>query len=77
MLMGSRSLIMASYRLVCVDDRENLLGSRHVECPSDDQAIEMAKQETGTHSAIQVWHGEWPVCLIWLHNYRLERDRCL
>jgi hypothetical protein len=56
--------IMPTYRLVFIDDRENLLWSRHVECWSDDRAIEMAMQEEGSHLGVQVWEGERPVCLV-------------
>jgi hypothetical protein len=57
-------VIMPTYRLVFIDDRENMLWTRHVECWSDDQAIEMAMKEEGSHFGVQVWDGERPVCLV-------------
>ena len=55
---------MATYRLLFIDDRQNLLWSRQVECGSDDQAIEMAAQEEGNHVGVEVWEGDRPVCLV-------------
>jgi hypothetical protein len=40
---------------VFIDDRENVLWTRHVECWSDDQVIEMARKEEGSHFGVQVW----------------------
>jgi hypothetical protein len=37
---------------------------RHAECWSDDQAMEMAMKEEGSHFGIQAWDGEGPVCLV-------------
>lgn len=55
---------MPTYRLFFIDDRENLLWSRLVECSSDDQAIERARQEEGDHLSVQVWDGKRQVCLV-------------
>jgi hypothetical protein len=50
--------------LVFIDDRENVLWTRHVDCWGDDQAIEMARKEEESHFGVQVWDGERPVCLV-------------
>lgn len=55
---------MQTYRLVFMDDRNNLLWSRQVECPSDDYAIEVASRQEGSHAAVEVWEGDRAVCLI-------------
>jgi hypothetical protein len=48
---------MPRYRLLFLDDQQNLLWGRDVECATDDQAIEMAGQEEGGHLAVQIRDG--------------------
>jgi hypothetical protein len=55
---------MPRYRLLFLDDQQNLLWGRDVECSTDDQAIEMARREEGGHLAVQIWDGERMVCLV-------------
>jgi hypothetical protein len=62
--VGISEVIMPTYRLVFIDDRENVLWTRHVDCWGDDQAIEMARKEEESHFGVQVWDGERPVCLV-------------
>ena len=55
---------MTRYSLLFIDADEHIGRSHQVDCLSDEQAIETARQETGYHWAVQVWAGERPVALV-------------
>jgi hypothetical protein len=61
---GLSPAMLNSARSANVVKRLRSPGTRHGECWSDDQAIEMARKEEGSHFGVQVWVVERPVCLV-------------
>jgi len=55
---------VTTYTLLFLDADEHIGKSRQIECPSDEQVVDMAAHETGDYRAIQVWSGDRPVALI-------------
>jgi hypothetical protein len=55
---------MAVFQLRLRDDKERLVGTKTVECRSDQQAIDIAAQMKGSHTSIEVWHDNRSVCRI-------------
>jgi hypothetical protein len=52
---------MKSYRLLLLDSKGRLLGSRAVECMTDSEAIALAERESGVFALIEIWRGGHPV----------------
>jgi hypothetical protein len=48
---------MKSYRLLLLDSKGRLLGSRSIECMTDAEAIALAERESGTSILIEIWRG--------------------
>jgi hypothetical protein len=48
---------MKSYRLLLLDAKGRLLGSRAVDCMSDAEAIALAERESSTFAIIEIWRG--------------------
>jgi hypothetical protein len=48
---------MKSYRLLLLDAKGRLLGSRAVDCISDAAAIALAEREISTFALIEIWRG--------------------
>jgi hypothetical protein len=55
---------MTTYSLLFIDANEHIGRSRQIECPTDEQAVDMAAKESGDYRAIQVWDGDRPIVLI-------------
>lgn len=55
---------MPTYSLLFIDADEAICASMQVECPGDEEAASVASGQAGDHRAIQVWHGDRPVCLV-------------
>jgi hypothetical protein len=53
---------MATYRFIWLDEKRNFVKSEHIECATDEQAIEIAAHQTGDYKEIEVWDGPRPVC---------------
>jgi hypothetical protein len=54
---------MKSYRLLLIDERGRIAGSRAIECMSDREAVGIVKEEPGPYALIEIWRGGDPVCL--------------
>ena len=52
---------MKSYRLLLLDSKGRLLGSRSIECMTDAEAIALAERESGIFALIEIWRGGDPV----------------
>jgi hypothetical protein len=52
------------YSLLFIDADETIGTSKQIECSTDEQVTNMARQEIGSYRAIQIWDGERPVCLV-------------
>ena len=52
----------ATYRLIWLDQDGRALKSTHVNCVTDDEAIDVAQQQTGDYAVIEVWDGSRAVC---------------
>ena len=48
---------MKSYRLLLLDSKGRLLGSRSIECMTDGEAIALAERESGVFALIEIWRG--------------------
>jgi hypothetical protein len=48
---------MKSYRLLLLDSKGRLLGSRAVECMTDGEAVARAERENSTFALIEIWRG--------------------
>ena len=51
------ALAMKSYRLLLLDAKGRLLGSRAVDCLTDAEAIALAERESRTFALIEIWRG--------------------
>jgi hypothetical protein len=52
------------YSLLFIDADEIIGTSKQIECSSDEQVTNRARQEIGSYRAIQIWDGERPICLV-------------
>lgn len=57
-------MYMTSYSLFFIDSNDRIERSHQVDCLSDEQAVEMARQETGDHCAVQVWAADRSVAMV-------------
>jgi hypothetical protein len=57
-------MAMPKYSLLFFGADERIVESRQIECLTDEQAMQIASQETGGHVAIQIWEGDRPVGLV-------------
>ena len=48
---------MKSYRLLLLDAKGRLLGSRSIECMTDAEAIAVAERQSGIFALIEIWRG--------------------
>jgi hypothetical protein len=48
---------MTAYRFLWLDEKGHVPRSTHVECATDQQAIELAGRQTGDYEAIEIWDG--------------------
>ena len=48
---------MKSYRLLLLDSKGRLLGSRSMTCLTDGEAIALAKRESSTFALAEIWRG--------------------
>lgn len=56
--------IRATYGLLFIDANEHIGRSRQIECPTDEQAVDMAANEPGDYRAVQIWNEDRPIALI-------------
>lgn len=54
---------MKCYRLLLLDNKGHLLGSRTIECETDCKAIKLAETIPGPFALIEIWRGGDPVCM--------------
>jgi hypothetical protein len=47
---------MASYRLFFIGRDNHIVKAEVVDCPTDDDAIAVARTACGKHPAVEVWH---------------------
>jgi hypothetical protein len=48
---------MKSYRLLLLDSKGRLLGSRSIECMTDAEAMALAKRESSSFALAEIWRG--------------------
>jgi hypothetical protein len=54
---------MQCYRVMLHDGHGRLIGSKQVECATDQQAVAYANGQLATHALVEVWNGERQVCV--------------
>jgi hypothetical protein len=54
---------MRCYRLMLRDGEGRLIGSKQIECGTDQQAVALASGQLASYASVEVWNGARRVCV--------------